>query len=161
MQLVNANIGAAGLNLATSSAEPRIVQHAFYRYTLSDENQTNRFLHFKTNVPRGNNQMIMIEAVGYNYGSAQPIRCSWMFYSYSGDNNFYNTGLANLYNGIVPAGVYLSTDNFVCLSTTAKNVYFIGMVFNAYQANSDHGGIINQQIQITNAVATTSAGNQF
>jgi hypothetical protein len=157
MNLVRGNVAANGLN--NVAATMGSIQYGIYNYRQALEDQSNRHLHFKTNVQRGQNQMIMIEAVGYNYGTGQPIRCSWAWYSYGVDNLLYNVALHNLYNGLVPNAVYHSTDNFVCFSAGLKNLYFTGMVLNAYAQQHGHGdGFL---VNITAAGTTTSAGNLY
>lgn len=150
-------IAAMGLNGAFEANG--VVHHGIHRFGLNDSVRDNRSIHFKTNVPKGGNHMVMVEAVGYNYASGQPIRCSWCWYSWAGDGVLYSVGLHNVYNGLVPASVYYSTDNFICFNTVARDTYFIGVVLNAYLTSASHGQGFD--IQITNSIATTASGNYY
>ena len=61
--------------------------------------------------------MFMIEAVGDSYGGGLPIRCAWVGYSYS---YLANPGTQNIYSGISADGVYVSTDNYICIGSNFK-----------------------------------------
>ena len=39
-----------------------------------------QYYHMKLNITHQSYAMIMIEAVGYNYGVGIPLRCAWNFY---------------------------------------------------------------------------------
>lgn len=134
-----------------------VVTLGSFNYRLSDADQSSRFLHFKTNIPTSSDRMAMIEAVGFSYATMQPIHCQWGFYISS--NTILQVALQSYAPGMVPNTVYMSADNFVCISTTSRNLYFIGATLNTYTVNGLWGG--GQDIVITTAGSTTSAGNLF
>lgn len=150
-------IGNGGLGGGFEAAAS--MQLGIYNYRLNDAVRTSRHLHFKTNVPKAGGHMIRLDAVGYDYAAARPIRCSWVWYSYSGDGNLYSVGLQNMYPGLVPNAVYHSADNFVCVSTAAQDLYFIGITFDAYTPSNSYG--VGFNVAITASAATASAGNYF
>jgi hypothetical protein len=132
-----------------------VTRLGIYNFRISDADRTSRYLHFKTNVPKGGNHMIMIEAKGYNYASGQVIDCSWAWYSYSVGNVLLNTALHNAAAGLVPNLIYHSSDNFVCFSAAALDLYFIGVNLNAYAPCPNGDGFATA---ITASGSTTSAG---
>lgn len=114
-------------------------------------------VHLKLNLPKTNlnGSMVMIEAVGYAYGSAQAIRSSWCFYQYQG--SLYGVGVANIYPGMNAEAVYFSADNFVCLRGGLSG-YYSGFVLNAHTGSGDGAGRpITLQAQAWN----TNAGNFY
>lgn len=135
------------------------MQLGIYNYRLNDSVRDSRYLHFKTNVLRNSGRMVRIDAVGYDYAGARPIRCSWVWYSYSVDGNLYSVGLHNAYPGMVPNSVYIGADNYVCISAAARDLYFIGVTFDAYTPSNSYG--LGQTVAITASAATTSAGNYY
>ena len=114
-------------------------------------------VHIKLNLPKTSlySAMVMIEAVGFAYGSAQAIRSSWCFYQYL--STLYSVNVNNVYPGMNAEAVYYSTDNFVCLRGGLSG-YFSGFVLNAYVNAGDGAGIpISVQAQAWN----TNAGNFY
>lgn len=113
--------------------------------------------HVKLNIPTQDNSMWMIEAVGYNYGSGQSIRTSWVWYSYVASGGVSYQGYANIYPGMTAASVYNSSDGYVCLRADFSNTYFTGFTLNAY-CNREGG------CRQVNALAYTfisSTSNQY
>lgn len=92
------------------------------------------YVHLKTNISTATSEAIwMMEAVGYSYAGAAPIRCAWNFYAYNALNNVIQIGTENVYTGLTAHGVYKSSDNFVVLrGYKASNFYYDGFVLNAY-----------------------------
>ena len=134
------------------------MQLGIANYRESQELRTLRYLHFKTNVPKGGNQMIRIDATGYDYAGARPIRCSWAWYSYNVDGNLYGVALQNMYLGMIPNAVYHSADNFVCISASARDLYYLGVTLDACAVNSSG---LAFQVAITASGTTTTAGNFY
>lgn len=149
---------AQNTSIAGADGQLRASKHGIYNLRFADADRTTRYLHFKTNCPTNNNAMCMVEAVGYSYGTAQPVRCSWAWYPYT-DGNLYNIAMHNLAAGMVPNSVYKSTDNFVCFSTTARDLYFLGVVLNCYNTSPSAGAGFD--LLITANAATATAGNYF
>lgn len=150
------SIGSGGLNGSYGAANT--MRLGIFNYREAQEVHTSRFLHFKTNVSTGGvHRMVMIEAVGYDYAGARPIHCSWGFYVYQ--NGLVNISLQNLYNGMIPNAVYKSSDEFVCISAAARDLYFVGVTLNSYTVNNSWGRGLD--VQITAAGTTTSAGNFY
>ena len=103
-------------------------------YNFNTTNGSGNYIHFKTNIHGSTDSMYMIEAVGYNYSSAAPIRCAWGFYCYNGA--LYTTGVANIYSGMSADGMYMSSDNYVTIRTYS-GTYFIGFTLNVYACRLD------------------------
>jgi hypothetical protein len=152
-----ANLGQ-GTSIRGSYNLNQVTRLGIYNYRLTDADQSARYLHFKTNVPKGGNHMIMIEAKGYNYATSQPIDCSWAWYSYSVGNVLLNIALHNAGTGLVPNLVYHSSDNFVCFSAAALDLYFIGVNLSAHAPCPNGDGFATT---ITASANTTSAGAYF
>lgn len=125
-------------------------------YTFNTTSGSPQYCHFKTNIDYNANKIITIEAIGYNYGVALPIRCSWSFYTVSA--TLYDRGRVNKASGLDANGLYLSTDNYVCLRAyNASSLYFAGWVFNAYVNTSYY----TSNIQITAANQNSTSGNYY
>lgn len=113
-------------------------------------------IHIKTDIPKGTpGFMVMIEAVGFAYGSAQAIRAEWCFYQW--ESVLYSTGFQAIYPGLTPTAVYFSTDNYVCLRGTWAS-YYSGFTLNAYVGNADRPGT---PIGILDVSANTNTGNYY
>lgn len=117
-------------------------------------------IHIKTNIPKGTTgsqgYMVLVEAVGFNYGVSQAVRASWCFYEWQG--TIYSKGVQNVYPGMTPEEIYYSSDNYVCLRASLPGTYYLGFVLNGYCANGDGAGL---PIGITTIVANTVTGNHF
>lgn len=117
---------------------------------------SNTYMHFKTNVSNTANKIIMIEAIGYNYGPSQAVRCSWCFYAHNGSTidrgrqTFANTGLT-------ADGVYSSSDGYAVIRAYSSNPYYIGYILNAHSGPAGYG----TNVQITAAAANTTSGNHY
>lgn len=114
-------------------------------------------VHIKLNIPKpsGAGPMVMIEAVGFAYGSAQAIRSCWTFYAYL--NSLYSVNVGNVYPGMNAEAVYYSTDNFVCLRGGISG-YFSGFVLNAYVNAGDGPGT---PVTVQASAWNTNAGNFY
>jgi hypothetical protein len=97
--------------------------------------------------------MAMIEAVGYNYGTAAPIRCAWNMYSY--DYQISNTQ-NSAYNGMSAHSIYVSSDNFYVIVGYASSLYYCGFTLNVYNTAGGGFGFLTQ---ITSAAQTSSTSH--
>ena len=106
-----------------------VTQLGVYSFTTGDASKS--YLHLKTNVPvtGGRNTMWLIEFVGYAYGSAQNIRAGIVFHTSVG--TLYHIGTQNIYPGLTPETVYISSDGYAVIRVTAL-FYYTGFVINAY-----------------------------
>ena len=127
------------------------VQHDFYQHRFYGGDT---YFHYKTNIALSTYIMVMIEAIGYAYGANQSIRSSWVFYSYS---YLANQGTADVYGGLNAHGVYVSSDNYVCIRANAAS-YFSGWLFNAYTVNPAG---YNANVSFTAVVQTSNSGNYY
>ena len=115
------------------------------------------YIHMKTNIyGPGNDGMYMLEAVGYNYGAAAPVRCAWGLYCYQ--NTLYQTGVANIYGGMNADGIYISSDNYICIRAYAGGNYFNGFTINAYACRLDTQ---HTNVSITAASQNGTSGNYY
>lgn len=124
-------------------------------YTFNTTASTPLYMHFKTNIDSNANKIITFEAVGYNYGQALPIRCSWSTYTAGG--TLYDRGRVNKASGLSADGMYLSSDNYLVLRAYSGSHYFTGWVFNAYVSSYYY----TDDIQITAAVQNSTSGNHY
>jgi hypothetical protein len=131
------------------------VQYGFYRFFTTSTNPN--YVHFKTNASTPS-KMIMIEAIGQNFGASQAIRCAWNFYRYS-TASVVSTNLYTIYPGLEANGIYLASDNSVVIRAYAPSgLYYAGWTLNAY---TTAGAGIGFQVQITDAIQTTESGNYY
>jgi len=127
-------------------------QYGFYHQSAAfDFSPT--YWHYKTNIALSTYVMVMIEAIGYNYGSNSPIRCAWNFYSYS---YLASASTQNMYSGLSADGVYVSSDNYVCIRATGGS-YFSGWVFNATTLAAGSGTVVS----FTAASRNSNTGNYY
>lgn len=137
-------------------------QKYFYHfYTTAADPQ---YIHIKTNLIGATSyNMWMIEAIGYNFGKALPIRCSWSFHiSTAGapyTNGFlYNIGLVNQYGGMNAHGVYIASDGYIVLRGYASTNYYTGFILNAYATRSD---VTQSNISVISSIQTSNSGNYY
>lgn len=130
------------------------VQYCFYenRFYGGDT-----YWHYKTNIPYSQWGMYNIEAVGYNYGAALPIRCTWNFHISYG-NGFYSVQLQKSYDGLNADRLYNSSDGYVVL-VAQGNSYFSGWSFNAYTTNAIPSG--GFEVAMLAVVQTSSNANYY
>jgi hypothetical protein len=135
-----------------------------YIYNFNTTSGSPLFIHFKTSLIGATTyNMWMFEAVGYNYGLAAPVRCSWSFHiSTAGapyTNGFlYNIGLVSQYGGLTPHGVYIASDGYIVLRAYAANQYYNGFTLNAYATRSD---VTQSNVSIIAAIQTSDGGNYY
>jgi hypothetical protein len=103
-------------------------QYGFY--TVANlSSSAGSYYHMKTNVAGSTYNMVMIEAVGYNFGNAAPLKCAWNMYSYSYQiSNVQNSA----YNGATANNVYISSDNYYVIVLYGASLYYCGFTLNAY-----------------------------
>lgn len=111
------------------------------------------YVHIKTTIPHESYIMPMIELIGYNYGTAAPIRMAFVIYSY-----FYMIySWQNAYSGVTGDGVYLSSDNYYVLRVYAGSMYFCGFSMDAYSVAGN-----GAQVEIgVLAMANGGSGNIY
>lgn len=115
------------------------------------------YVHMKTNISgAGADGMYMFEAIGYAYGGASPIRCSWGLYIYNG--TLYQTGVANIYGGMDANGMYMSSDGYVCIRAYSGGMYYLGFSLNAYACRLDSPHKI---VTITAVSQNSTSGNYY
>jgi hypothetical protein len=124
----------AGKFFGSSNAN-NTVQYCTNRITTQSVD-ADQYFHIKTNIPNRSDVMYLIEAVGYNYGAAQAIRCAWGGYMYNHqDWGIYNGCLHSPYPGMIAHGQYVSADNFLVIRGYRSYLYFTGFNLNVYQQN--------------------------
>jgi hypothetical protein len=112
------------------------------------------YVHIKTSIPQQSYVMPMIELIGYNYGTAAPIRMAFVIYTYS----YLISNWENAYSGVVGNGVYISGDGYVCLRVYAGSLYFVGFSMDAY---SVAGAGAQYEVGILAMTANNNAGNAY
>ena len=123
-------------NLAASTyVENGMQQYAVY--AVNTVTGGGSYLHFETNIPNQSYIMMMVEAVGYCYATAKPIRCAWNFYSYSyAIGNVANTS----YDGASAEGIYFGNAGYVCLRAYLPGQHFACFILNAYPTAGNGAG---------------------
>lgn len=112
------------------------------------------YVHIKTSIATDTYIMPMIELIGYNYGTAAPIRMAFVIYSY-----YYPIyGWQNAYSGLVADGVYISSDNYYCLRLYASSTYCVGFSIDAYSVAGNGAQV---EIGIQAMTANNNSGNAY
>jgi hypothetical protein len=120
---------------------------------------TPNYIHFKTNVPNTIDKIVMIEAIGYNYGNSQSIRCTWTFYAYN--SLIYDRGRETVPGtGLTADGIYASSDGYACIRAYSSQHYFTGFILNAH---SSGGGNMSYgtDVGITAVNQNSTSGNYY
>jgi hypothetical protein len=121
--------------------------------------QTAKYIHMKTNILRYSSVMYMIEAIGYNYGTAQSVRCAFTGYMYDlAGQTIYNPTQFTNYPGLTAHGQYLSSDNYLCLRFSAASAYYLGFVLNVYQMNPIQ---VQHYVLVSDFVTNTTSGAHY
>jgi hypothetical protein len=98
-------------------------------YTVNTVTGGGAYLHIELTVPNQSYAMIMVEAVGYSYGTAKPIRFAWNSYTYSYCiGNVANTN----YNGASSDGVYYGSAGYLVLRAYLPGQHYTCLQLNAY-----------------------------
>lgn len=95
------------------------------------------YLQLKTNVG-GDDSMWLFELVGYNFGTAAPIRSMITWYSYQG--GVYSVGTSNPYSGLSAQRVYPASDWASVIVFYASSYYYAGFTVNAYNVRANTSG---------------------
>lgn len=109
------------------------------------------YYHMKLNITHQSYAMIMVEAVGYNYGTASPLRCAWNFYCYS---YFFGNVQNSAYDGLTAHSHYVAADNKIVIVAYASSLYYCGFTLNAYNTAGNGYGTITS---VVSAVQTSAA----
>lgn len=112
------------------------------------------YVHIKTSIPQQSYIMPMIELIGYNYGTAAPIRMAFVIYTYS----YLISNWENAYSGVVGNGVYISSDGYVCLRVAAGSMYYVGFSMDAYSVAGNGAQV---DIGVLAMTANNNAGNAY
>lgn len=153
-----AKVNSNSLDILTGGGSHGVMKRGFYEYASPDDS-SGSYIHFKTNV-RGGYIMSMIEAKGCHFGAQTSVHAKWVFYSYS-TGSLYRTNfhIIGEQDGIDSGGVYLSSDNYVCIWGRMKGTAVaLNITFNAIHpcpTGSRFG------IQITSNKTATTSGVQF
>lgn len=116
-----------------------------------------RYFHILLNVG-GDDSMWMAEAVGYNYGTAQPIRSSLGWYSYG--SNVSSQASSSGYGGLSAINVYPASSIYNYNSVLVffgSSVYYSGFVLNVYNMRANTSGQINPTINAWTISSSSSA----
>jgi hypothetical protein len=94
----------------------------------------------ETNITQpSSNLMILVEAVGYNYGTSLPVRCAWRFYSYAYAIGGGNNGA---YTGMSADGIYYTSAGYVAIRAYTSGPYYLGFTLNAYTTAGNGAGTV-------------------
>ncbi len=138
--------------------------HQWYIYNFNTTSGSPLYIHMKTNLIGATSyNMWMFEAVGYNYGLAAPVRCSWAFHistaGFPYTNGFlYNIGLRDIYSGMNAHGVYIASDGYIVLRAYAASHYYNGFTLNAYSTRSD---VTQSNVSIIAVAQVSDGGNYY
>ena len=124
-------------------------------YSFSNTSPAGSYFHFKSSAQLSTYIMTKVEAVGINYADAYPIRCSWVWYTYS---YLANQNYQTIYSGLTANGVYVSSDNYVCFRGYAASNNDIAFTLNAVHANPTGAGY---SISILAASQNSTSGNYY
>lgn len=112
------------------------------------------YVHIKTSIPQQSYIMPMIELIGFNYGTAAPIRMAFVIYTYS----YLISNWQNAYSGVVGNGVYISSDGYICLRVYSGSMYFVGFSIDAY---SVAGNGAQYEVGVLAMTANNNSGNAY
>lgn len=125
-------------------------------YNFSTTSAAGSYFHFKTSAQLSTYIMTRIEAIGINYADQYPIRCSWVWYTYT---YLTSTGVGNIYSGLTAQdGIYMSSDGYVCFRGYAASNNDIAFTLNATHANPAGTGY---NISILAASQNSTSGNYY
>lgn len=113
---------------APTSIESNFAQYGIY--SVNTVTGGGAYLHMETNITTpASYAMVMVEAVGYCYATAKPIRCAWNSYTYSYEiGNVANTN----YNGISADGIYFGNAGYLVLRAYLSGQHFACLILNSY-----------------------------
>jgi hypothetical protein len=123
---------------SATSISGGIQQHGIFQF--SNASSSGNYIHMETNITQpSSNIMMMLEAVGYNYGASLPVRCAWVFYSYASAIGNGNNGA---YTGLSADGIYYTSAGYVAIRAYTSSPYYLGFTLDAYPAAGNGGGTI-------------------
>lgn len=144
---------AAPTNVRTAGSGWYAQYQLYNFYTTSG---SPNYIHFKTNVSTSTEKIFMLEAIGFNYGTGQAIRCSWGVYT-TGGGSAIHKGLQTFSStGLTADGVYASSDGYACIRAYATSHYFNGFVLNGHVHPS-----YSVTLSITAANQNSTSGNYY
>ena len=147
-----------GPNYSSSIGDGYLEQLNIYNLNMGG-NWSSKYFHFKTNQRGSHNSIVTIEGVGYNYGTARPIKCMWSFYAWN--NRIYDKGMTTAsYSGVDAHGMYMSSDGYVCIRAYTVHHYVCGIMLNAYTSGAGAHNYTDI-IEITAHAINDTAGNHF
>lgn len=150
---------AAPMNVSQTTIRGNGWMSQYQITTFNTTSGSPNYIHFKTNIINTVDKIVMIEAIGYNYGTAQAIRCSWTFYAYN--SLIYDKGRATIANtGLSADGIYASSDGYACIRAYSSSHYFTGFILNAHTSG---GGNMSYgtDVSITAASQNSTSGNYY
>ena len=122
---------------------------------------SSKYVHLKTNQNVSMNQITTIEAVGYNYGTSQPIRCMWSFYVYPTTGLVHDKGMSSDdYSGMTADGIYKSSDGYAVIRGYMPSHYVCGAIFNAYTSGAGSHPF-GAKVDITAYTVTDNGGTVY
>ena len=125
-------------------------------YAVNTTSGGGAYLHFETNlgVP-SSNVMVMVEAIGYCYGTAKPIRFAWNSYTYAyAIGNVANTN----YNGASSDGIYYGSSGYLCLRAYLPGQHYACLILNAYMVA---GNGYQQVVSIRRCSQNSNSGSYY
>lgn len=141
-------------NVRTAESGWYAQYHLFNFYTYSGSPQ---YVHFKTNVSTSTQKIFMLEAIGFNYGTGQAIRCSWGIYT-TGGGGATAKGLQTFSStGLTADGVYASSDGYACIRAyNGSSLYYAGWILNGHVHPN-----YSVTLAITAANQNSTSGNYY
>lgn len=124
-------------------------------YHFHTTSYSGNYVHFKTNLTLNTYVMSRVEAVGINYSTSAPIRCAWVWYTYT---YLTSVGVENIYSGMSANNVYMSTDGYVCFSGTASSLGDTSFILNTVHPCPTGYGY---PLEITAVSQNSTAGNYY
>jgi hypothetical protein len=140
-------------------AAPTSIESNFIQYGIFAVNTVTgggAYLHMETNIGTPSSyEMYLIEAVGYSYAVAKPIRCAWFGYTY-----LYNiSGVENTsYNGIEAVAAYDGGAGYLVLRAYLAGQHYNCFTLNAYMVA---GNGYQQVVSIRRSSQNSTSGAYY
>lgn len=135
---------------AHTSLESNLAQYGIY--AVNTVSGGGSYLHLETSIPNNSYIMLMIEAVGYCYSTAKPIRCAWNHYGYS---YFIGNSQNTSYDGALADGSYYGSAGYYCIRVYLPGQHYACLNFNAY---TTAGNGYQQYVGINRASQNSTSG---
>jgi hypothetical protein len=143
----------ANLAAATDIYDGKI---QFGIFQFSNGASSGNYIHMETTITQpSSNIMMMVEAVGYNYGTGLPIRCAWTFYSYAYQ---IGSGQTPSYTGMTADSIYYTSAGYVAIKAYTSNPYYLGFTLNAYPTAANGQGVT---LGIRRVSQNNTSGNYY